>query len=160
MTDNNISPELHAWLTEKPTIGSPTSTATEGLEVVAYCNERVLRGDVGDCSSVAAIKYWSNGDWVDKRRVEDQKHPLVTLASAQAAVAAERERSERDYEDAVQVLDNHVRRITALESALGVARSKVAKAYTESINDTHGAARTSILEAIALIDTTLGAKHG
>ena len=49
-------------------------------------------------------------------------------------------------------------RITALESALGVARSKAAEAYTESINDTHRAARTSILEAITLIDTTLGAK--
>ncbi len=52
------------------------SKAEPVQEPIAYCNDKVLHGDIGDCASVSAIRYWSNGDWIDKRRIEDMRNAL------------------------------------------------------------------------------------
>ena len=117
---------------------------TEGLEVVG---------------EVRAKSDAYGGTFVLWKQLPIAGMQLVTLASAQAAVAAERKR----WEDATLAIkaigdanaDSDCARITALESALGVARDALLlpvdrwnKRQFEIVN-----------EALVLIDTTLGGKQ-
>lgn len=89
---------------------------TNNVEPVAWCNDRVLRGDVGECASAAAIRYWSKGDWVDKRRVEDMKHPLVP-ASALAALQAKLDAmTKADVEPCAYMYPDDYERMTTTET--------------------------------------------
>lgn len=46
---------------------------------VAWADDAVLQGRIGNCASTAAKKYWERGDWVDKTRAERLKHPLYAI---------------------------------------------------------------------------------
>ena len=80
--------------------------------------------------------------------------PLVTLASAQAAVAISHDRWQDELHAWANLVMQRNQRLTELESALGVAR--------EALEENHLNCHTTVAEekytvAIALIDT-LGAK--
>ena len=75
-------------------------------------------------------------------------NPLVTLTSAQAAVAAKQYNVDTWYERFVE----SEKRITALEAALGVAREALGKAHRQVVH-ANVAPHGCIKEAITLIDT-------
>ena len=116
---------------------------TEGLEVVAYLYQHEETGRTGFVDQTQISFGWEQGN--PRLKVIA---PLVTLASAQAAVAAKQYNVDTWYERFVE----SEKRITALESALGVAR----EALQASANVPCYGGHPKQEAALALIDNVLG----
>ena len=115
---------------------------TEGLEVVAWMRRDGMKAMPAD----------EKVGWEQSPRhsdvAEDYTVPLVYLTSAQVAVAAKQYNVDTWYERFVE----SEKRITALESALGVAR----EALQASANVPCYGGHPKQEAAIALIDNVLG----
>lgn len=126
-----------------PVIGNPTSQAADGMKVVAWLSKHGhMQGNHDGLSAYHAYQYTKSHDW----------QALTPLASAQAAVAAERNQR--------IVADSYRSRCDALEAALKQAMDGL----WHGIRLLHVAEMTTELDrlhaAISTINTTLGEHPG
>ena len=51
-------------------------------EPIAFCDDKVVKGSIGNCASKDAKAYWAKSDFIDRARVKSLKHPLCTIDAA------------------------------------------------------------------------------
>lgn len=107
-------------------------------EPVAWCDDRVLAGGIGNAASAAAKRYWENSDWVDRNSAKKLCHPLYSegqLTSLERQIDAEKERADYAW-----------RNTNILEKARQEEMAKRDAAQTEA-----AALKTSIINLLKIL---------
>ncbi len=83
--------------TEAPANLAGGSPLVRGVRPIAWADDKVISGRVGNCASGTAKEYWLRSNQFDRMMAERLTHPLFDLASlAEVLADAERWRKLRD----------------------------------------------------------------